>query len=74
MQNGSVTLVKHWNASQGEQQGHTGGMLSTNVPIVIIHPKLGETRYSNMHAKLWLIEFDQFLRVVVTSGNLTEVL
>lgn len=65
----SITLVKHY--AKPDKQGKT--MLQVGkakIPMCIVHPTLLNT-YSNMHAKLWLLEFDTFLRLVITSSNLT---
>jgi tyrosyl-DNA phosphodiesterase-1 len=68
-----ITLIKHWSKGTGEddeKQGRTMLQIGKS-PICICHPYLLPA-YSNMHAKLMLLGFPGFLRVVVSSANLTS--
>jgi len=60
-----LTIVRHWDRN-GDKEGH----FVINERLTIVHPPL--LAYSSMHAKLCLILFKTFIRVVVTSANLTE--
>ncbi|KAL0484993.1 tyrosyl-DNA phosphodiesterase [Acrasis kona] len=67
-----LTLIKHWSKGQGEddeKQGRTLVQIGKS-PVCICHPYLLPA-FSTMHAKLMLLEFPKFLRVVVSSANLT---
>ncbi|KAL9653943.1 hypothetical protein ABK040_014156 [Willaertia magna] len=64
-----ITISKHWSKTE-EKQGRTILQIGKS-PFCICHPPL-LNQYSNMHAKLFLIEFEGYLRVVVTSANLTN--
>lgn len=61
-----ITLVKHWSRQSGEK----AGIFPVSPSVVVCHPKMDS--YGSVHSKLWLLEFDNYLRVVVTSGNMTE--
>ena len=60
-----VTIVKHW-APPEERAGHF--LVRENVTC--LHPRLD--RFQSMHAKLYVLLFPAFVRVVVTSANLTQ--
>jgi tyrosyl-DNA phosphodiesterase-1 len=67
-----LTLIKHWSKGVGEddeKQGRTMAQIGVS-PVCICHPYLLPA-YSSMHAKLMLLAFKGFLRVVVTSANLS---
>lgn len=68
-----ITLIKHWSKGAGdddEKQGRTMTQIGKS-PFCICHPYL-LAAYSNMHAKLMLLTFPGFLRIVVSSANLTN--
>jgi tyrosyl-DNA phosphodiesterase-1 len=60
-----MTIVKHWVRSNGEK----AGIFQLSDRVVVCHPKMDQ--YGSVHSKLWLLEFEGFMRVVVTSGNMT---
>lgn len=64
-----ITLVKHWSKESGEKSGRTL-LQSGKTTFCICHPKL--LPRGNMHAKFWLLSFKDFIRVVITSANLTQ--
>eukprot|EP00998_Keelungia_sp_KM082_P012361 NODE_868_length_1586_cov_66.300891_g857_i0.p1 GENE.NODE_868_length_1586_cov_66.300891_g857_i0~~NODE_868_length_1586_cov_66.300891_g857_i0.p1 ORF type:complete len:461 (+),score=56.83 NODE_868_length_1586_cov_66.300891_g857_i0:59-1441(+) len=59
------TVVKHW-ATPHEKAGH----FHVSADITALHPPLGQ--WTNMHAKLYILLFPTFVRIVVTSANLTH--
>jgi tyrosyl-DNA phosphodiesterase-1 len=65
-----ITLVKHWKKDSGDSEGRSLFELG-KTPLCVINPPLIST-YSSMHSKLWLLSFPTFLRVVVSSANLSH--
>lgn len=62
-----VVAVIHYN-SQSEQAGKF--MLEDQPDVMVVHPPMLER--GAMHAKFALLEYEHFMRVVITSANLTE--
>ncbi|KAJ1979977.1 hypothetical protein H4R34_002623 [Dimargaris verticillata] len=62
----SLCLVEHWNPSQGECQG----VARVDAHTILVHPPMPHTNFGCFHAKLMLLYYPGFLRVVVNSANL----
>ncbi|KAK9686792.1 hypothetical protein K7432_015042 [Basidiobolus ranarum] len=64
-----ICLVRNWHRQSGEKPGTS----SLHSKFTVIQPPLPEDRYGSMHAKLMILYYDEFLRVVVTSANVTSL-
>ncbi|KAG2393408.1 hypothetical protein C9374_006939 [Naegleria lovaniensis] len=64
-----ITISHHWDQTQ-EKVGKSLIQLG-KCPICVCNPKL-LGQYSNMHAKLFIIEFEEKIRIVISSANLTQ--
>ncbi|KAL0485679.1 TDP1 [Acrasis kona] len=67
-----VTLIEHWKqgpGEDGEEQGRKTMRIGKS-SMCVCHPYLLPS-HSIVHAKLMLLEFPRFLRVVISSANLT---
>ncbi|XXQ37425.1 PLD phosphodiesterase domain-containing protein [Plasmodiophora brassicae] len=61
-----VCIALHWQAADGDRAG-----VRRRDQWRILHPP--KPAFSCMHAKLMLLSYDGFLRVVISSGNLVPV-
>ncbi|KAJ1976373.1 hypothetical protein H4R35_002734 [Dimargaris xerosporica] len=62
----SLCLVEHWSPNQGQCQG----VARVDAHTVLVHPPMPRTNFGCFHAKLMLLYYPGFLRVVVNSANL----
>ncbi|KAJ1655791.1 hypothetical protein IWQ61_004528 [Dispira simplex] len=60
-----VCLVKHWNVKQDEQPGSH----RYSDKVLIVHPPLSSHGYGCFHAKLSLLYYPTFIRVIISSAN-----
>ncbi|KAJ1960435.1 hypothetical protein IWQ62_004235 [Dispira parvispora] len=60
-----ICLVKHWNANQNEQPGSC----RYNDKILMVHPPFASHGYGCFHAKLSLLYYPTFIRVIISSAN-----
>ncbi|CAG8551358.1 2265_t:CDS:10, partial [Racocetra persica] len=65
-QNILIVIAKHWNSAQEAE----GVYILPDTNILLVHPPLPNATFGCFHAKLMLLFFDGWLRVVVASGNL----
>ncbi|RIA86535.1 tyrosyl-DNA phosphodiesterase I [Glomus cerebriforme] len=65
--NRQIVLAKDWDINNNESQGLTG---IPNTNYLIVHAPKSESGFGCFHAKLMLLFFDNWMRVVVSSGNL----
>ncbi|GBC17287.2 phospholipase D/nuclease [Rhizophagus irregularis DAOM 181602=DAOM 197198] len=64
--NRQIILAKDWDANS-ESQGLSG---IPNTNYLIVHAPKAESGFGCFHAKLMLLIFDKWMRVVISSGNL----
>ncbi|ORX64917.1 phospholipase D/nuclease [Basidiobolus meristosporus CBS 931.73] len=64
-----ICLARNWDRLSGEQPG----ISSLHSNFTVVHPPLSENQYGSMHAKLFILYYDEFIRVVVTSANMTSL-
>lgn len=65
-----ITITRHWRTGSNEKEGKYIIEDDKNL-ICFCHPKLLSSGV--VHCKLWLLQFNEYLRVVVTTGNFTYV-
>ncbi|RIB14340.1 hypothetical protein C2G38_2248309 [Gigaspora rosea] len=61
-----IVIAKHWNSGQETE----GVYILPDTNILLVHPPLSNTQIGCFHAKLMLLFFDGWMRVVVASGIL----
>ncbi|CAG8798290.1 8175_t:CDS:2 [Gigaspora margarita] len=61
-----IVIAKHWDSGQEAE----GVYILPDTNILLVHPPLSNTQIGCFHAKLMLLFFDGWMRVVVASGNL----
>ncbi|GES80151.1 putative tyrosyl-DNA phosphodiesterase [Rhizophagus clarus] len=64
--NRQIILAKDWDENS-ESQGLSG---IPNTNYLIVHAPKAESKFGCFHAKLMLLIFDNWMRVVISSGNL----
>ncbi|CAI2162747.1 12540_t:CDS:10 [Funneliformis geosporum] len=65
--NRQIVLAKDWRIEDNETQGLNG---VPNTKYLIVHAPKSESGFGCFHAKLMLLFFDNWMRVVISSGNL----
>ncbi|CAG8522773.1 1833_t:CDS:10 [Funneliformis caledonium] len=65
--NRQIVLAKDWRKEDNESQGLNG---IPNTKYLIVHAPKAENGFGCFHAKLMLLFFDKWMRVVISSGNL----
>ncbi|CAG8806381.1 38287_t:CDS:2, partial [Gigaspora margarita] len=61
-----IVIAKHWDSGQEAE----GVYILPDTNILLVHPPLSNAQIGCFHAKLMLLFFDGWMRVVVASGNL----
>ncbi|KAK9722469.1 hypothetical protein K7432_002658, partial [Basidiobolus ranarum] len=64
-----ICLIRNWHRQLGDKPGTS----SLHSNFTVVQPPLPEDRYGSMHAKFLILHYDDFLRVVITSANLTSL-
>ncbi|CAG8556878.1 447_t:CDS:10 [Dentiscutata erythropus] len=61
-----IVIAKHWDSEQEAE----GVYILPGTNVLLVHPPLANAPIGCFHAKLMLLFFDGWMRVVVASGNL----
>ncbi|GBC02306.1 hypothetical protein RclHR1_04560005 [Rhizophagus clarus] len=63
----SVIVAKHWDPESGDSQGV---FCIPNTKILLVHPPMSSMGHGCFHAKLMILIYDEWIRVVISSANL----
>ncbi|CAB4492612.1 uncharacterized protein OCT59_015862 [Rhizophagus irregularis] len=63
----SIVVAKHWDPENGDSQGV---FCIPNTNILLVHPPMSSMGHGCFHAKLMILIYDEWIRVVISSANL----